>query len=140
MSAHTKEPWSFSNDLNGRVNIFGNGGQQVIFSGAQFINQPNNVRRIVACVNACRGVSNEDLEMDNAAFIQVFNERSQLRDDLATAEQDARQKMARISRLEAEREQMLAVLKQAAEINPFGSVENAIVRDAAKRLIDNTEG
>ena len=36
--------------------------------------QKANARRIVACIHACAGISNEDLEMDNSAFIRVFRE------------------------------------------------------------------
>ncbi len=37
--------------------------------------------------------------------------------------------------LMAERNELLAALKLAAEINPFGSVENAAARDAARAAI-----
>lgn len=85
---HTPEPWE--------VCAFGIGLHANNIPICQFHNKlgddfPNceaNARRIVACVNACAGIPNEDLEMDNSAFIRVFNERNELvkqRDDLLAA-------------------------------------------------------
>jgi len=41
--------------------------------------QKANARRIAVCVNACKGIPNEQLEMDSAAFIDVFNEYNALK-------------------------------------------------------------
>lgn len=144
MIEHTKGSIAFRADGDANhyamIDKSGRWLMSVLMNGEQLTAQQEaNLRRIVACWNACQCVSTADLEMDNAAFIQVFNERNQLRADVETAEQDSRQKQARINRLEAERAQMIAALRLSAEINPFGSTENARVRDAAKWLIDNLE-
>jgi hypothetical protein len=69
-----------------------------------------NARRVVACWNACLDVPTEVLE--------------NLADDGAT--------IAPIYRdLLVQRDELLKALKLAAEINPYGSVENAAARDAA---------
>ena len=36
-------------------------------------------RRIVACVNACDGIPNVQLECDNVEFVRIFNERNTLK-------------------------------------------------------------
>ncbi|MBU0752380.1 MAG: hypothetical protein KJ787_13990 [Gammaproteobacteria bacterium] len=88
--SHTKEPWKFvgeENPLDHEMDFF--------ITDAAGINQvcrvdlsEHNARRIVACVNACRGIPNEHLEADDVAFILVFNERNTLkqqRDELVAA-------------------------------------------------------
>lgn len=136
MIAHTQGRITFKADGDANhYTLLDEGGRwlmSVLMNGEQLTaKQEANLRRIAVCWNACKGVSTEDLEMDNAAFIRVFNERNQLRADIETAEQDSRQKQARINRLEFERESMILALKLAAEINPFGSIENALARTAA---------
>lgn len=64
MSEHTKEPWHlFGKDLH----VMGNDWSDAANRGiphAQWTHNcsPEDARRIVACVNACAGVSNEVLE------------------------------------------------------------------------------
>lgn len=63
MTDHSKEPWSFNVNLsNPRFNLFAEGGKRAILSEALMINQSANIRRIVACVNACADESTEFLE------------------------------------------------------------------------------
>lgn len=54
MMEHTKEPWSMD-AVSG--NIIGNNGELICESVT-----PKDARRIVACVNACAGLSTELLE------------------------------------------------------------------------------
>lgn len=77
-SNHTKEPWAAYKDGKREMNnvnhfIKSLAGDLVSYGHLS----EDDARRIVACVNACRGISNADLEMDNAAFIRVFNERTE---------------------------------------------------------------
>ena len=72
MSEHTKEPWivaeeSFDNDGIQESVIRALGGRAVIAVTIEFgENNPNmreaNARRIVACVNACAGVTDEQFD------------------------------------------------------------------------------
>lgn len=135
MIAHTQGRITFKADGDANhYTLLDEGGRwlmSVLMNGEQLTaKQEANLRRIAACWNACKGVSTADLEMDGAAF-QVFNDRNQLRAAIEAAEQDSRRMQARINRLEFERESMILALKLAAEINPFGSIENALARTAA---------
>lgn len=62
MSGHSPEPWKFSIDADGRVNIFVDDGRVVTLCHARL--RPEDARRIVACVNACAAIPTEDLEKD----------------------------------------------------------------------------
>ncbi len=76
MSEHTPEPWGLRTVLHGAMNVKGLGiiqAETVPFTVTEciaFIDpeelvgdlQRANARRIVACVNACRGMSTEELE------------------------------------------------------------------------------
>jgi hypothetical protein len=39
---------------------------------------PEQMVRIVACVNACKGIPNVQLECDEPTFVRIFNERNRL--------------------------------------------------------------
>lgn len=66
---HTPEPWVYSEDCDSRGHYVGFGPVNK-FVGETHISVNNfctvqaktNAHRIVACVNACKGFSNEDLE------------------------------------------------------------------------------
>ena len=60
MSGHSPEPWKYSTDVGGRVNIFVDDGRRVTLCHAHL--RPEDARRIVACVNACAAIPTEDLE------------------------------------------------------------------------------
>ena len=60
MSGHSPEPWKFSTDVDGRVNIFVDDGRTVTLCHARL--RPEDARRIVACVNACAAIPTEELE------------------------------------------------------------------------------
>lgn len=78
---------------------------------------PEDAIRILVCVNACAGFSNDELEGANLHkdSIDAQNEIDELRTDLATAEQYSRQKQARIDRLERERDELLLYKNLAKE-------------------------
>ena len=63
---HTPEPWSYQASIpeDGFECFFINGERKRIsdFDGPQDDEQFANVRRIVACVNACAGIPTDDLE------------------------------------------------------------------------------
>lgn len=71
MSEHTKEPWP---------QPVGDewGGWEKGSSLSLGILDLADYRRAQLCVNACKGISNADLAMDNARFIEVFRERDEL--------------------------------------------------------------
>lgn len=58
---HTKTPWKIGAMESGQVAIDGANGEEV--TGWM---QPEDARRIVACVNACDGLDTEKLEAQNA--------------------------------------------------------------------------
>ena len=66
MSGHSPEPWKYSTDMDGRVNIFVDDGRVVTLCHAHL--RPEDARRIVACVNACDGLTTEFLETPDLAF------------------------------------------------------------------------
>lgn len=60
---HTPEPWGISPDVD--THIWNKGGDiQIAACNLDNVNSIANARRIVACVNACRSVSDEDLADD----------------------------------------------------------------------------
>ena len=75
MSNHTKEPWLCDKrtvyTLNKKgFNIFSAVVQDCRTSNSEM---EENARRIVACVNACEGISTENLE-DNKPIIELAND------------------------------------------------------------------
>ena len=75
MSNHTKEPWLCDKRtvyaLNKKgFNIFSAVVQDCRTSNSEM---EENARRIVACVNACEGISTENLE-DNKPIIELAND------------------------------------------------------------------
>lgn len=85
---HTPEPWEVS-ALGGGLHANDVPICQFFNDcGDDFQNHEANARRIVACVNACAGIPNEQLECDNIEFVRIFNERNHLkqqRDELHKA-------------------------------------------------------
>lgn len=98
---HTPEPWGISHDNHDGWPLVMAGGQIVAnvnaesFSGgvAHLIDMPaeSNARRIVACVNACDGISQQYLEELNGETLvdkqlELIRQRDELRAALERAE------------------------------------------------------
>ena len=67
MSEHTKEPWYITWDGQQRVMVRADLAPDftrvvAICYGPNIPERDANARRIAACVNACRGITTEDLE------------------------------------------------------------------------------
>ena len=66
MMKHTKEPWVAEKTLQGRDSSISNRRGKTVAIAYQNENidgdDLSNARRIVACVNACEGITNEALE------------------------------------------------------------------------------
>jgi hypothetical protein len=65
MSKHTSEPWSFDkydNTIAGDEMLLLGGIRTPMTAGPRMDEGRANARRIVTCVNACRGLTTEDLE------------------------------------------------------------------------------
>lgn len=114
--SHTKEPWDAG--PNGINIIDPKTGFLIAFTHGNNLKRRGDIRRIVACVNACAGISNADLEMDNSAFINVFNERSEWK---ARAEFSFRER----DKLTKQRDELLAALEKAAEVFDFYAKHHA---------------
>lgn len=73
--SHTKEPWIYElPDADHEGIIIGRRGGAVV--DGEF--SDDNARRIVACVNACAGIPNEVLEMDQPQFVAILKQRAEL--------------------------------------------------------------
>lgn len=84
MIEHTPEPWKWhtQGEANEYCMLTHDGRWVISFRQNGELTderQKANARRIAACVNACKGVTNEQLEMDAVAFVEVFNERNTLK-------------------------------------------------------------
>lgn len=104
MSQHTKGPWHIE-PANRKDNwrIVGANGQVVsIFAAGMDM---DNARRIVACVNACEGISTDQLE----------KEASNVREWLEQKRIDAIDMAARNLDLKQQRDQLLAALEKAVD-------------------------
>ncbi|MGL5283860.1 MAG: hypothetical protein ACRC8W_19340 [Plesiomonas shigelloides] len=92
MSNHNPAPWRYSSnrymaavlcdteipEIRGANDVESYGGHLICESVAI-----RNAQRIVACVNACEGVSNEDL-IDGASVKEIISQRDELLDALKT--------------------------------------------------------
>lgn len=63
-------------------------GMDIEFTGQHGIEQKANARRIVACVNACAGISIESLEAGGIGSILSLGLEEQKRGDMAERERD----------------------------------------------------
>lgn len=97
---HTPEPWEiFGSDKN-RIGH----GQEAVASTHTYFNHRDeaNARRIVACVNACAGISTEKLEENAADPIAGLFGRMAAREG------------TRADKAESQRDELLAALKEIA--------------------------
>lgn len=110
MTNHTPEPWSYSgleiigsyadDDVRKIANLSSTVGKFEI--------EKANARRIVACVNACKGLSNEDLEngaLFSAAGIELFGENNEIK--ILSAQ---------VAALISQRDKMLSALKGVVRV------------------------
>ena len=60
---HTKEPWEFRDIYSYGIGFIYGAGIEVAETNGNSLEEINaNAKRIVACVNACAGITNEALE------------------------------------------------------------------------------
>lgn len=105
MSEHTKEPWGVSSECSTIIKQFDFMGESNLIigsasggstSGPHFPEDPvANARRIVACVNACEGISTEYLEKFSATTFNDFKRMKEQRDELLTALEEVLERMDR---------------------------------------------
>jgi len=75
VSGHTKEPWHTGKGML-QLNIYDVDSHGVATALQHRIEAEANARRIVACVNACAGISNEQLEDGKLdVFLQALHIR-----------------------------------------------------------------
>jgi hypothetical protein len=89
----------------------------------------------------------EQAEWSAASHTHAIHERDRLHADLNDVQDQRRAAFRTIERLHDElgkvceqRDELLDALRLAANVNPFGSVENAAARDAARAAIAKAEG
>lgn len=70
MDNHTKEPWRVYTYPQGDSDIFDSNDRSIISGSTGLIDIESNASRIVACVNACAGLSTVELEL-----VAAFGER-----------------------------------------------------------------
>ena len=70
---HTPEPWRIGAMESGLVAIDGADGSEV----TGFIN-PEDARRIIACLQSCSGIPTEQLEAYPGAVLRVMQQRDEL--------------------------------------------------------------
>ena len=103
---HTPEPWRTAERSGFPFHIDDARGESVAVMLADDDHDEqrglDNARRIVACVNACAGIPNEQLECDNVEFVRIFNERNTLKQ---------------------QRDELLAALEEALPMVPCGSFD-----------------
>lgn len=94
MSKHSLEPWKLSTDMDGRVNIFMNDGREVTLCHSHLRHE--DARRIVACVNACAGISTEQLDSWASMGRPILQSLKELKDE---ADREAEQRDALLEAL-----------------------------------------
>lgn len=110
MSEHTKEPWSQNESLVNGYEIWAGGIMLASTGHAKF--DYENTRRIVACVNACEGISTGALELMvsegdslNEMFKREAAESQTERDELLAALKQLRANCDTGERDEGERDE-----------------------------------
>ena len=96
MSRHTREPWKYEKELSAGCDEWlismdaGDRGRGICIAETRpgsVASGQENARRIVACVNACRGISTDELEQHGlvSAFGAELMELEKQRDELLAA-------------------------------------------------------
>lgn len=137
MIEHTKEPWATCGCGHCAL-VWGNNGKTLIAEGADqsesdvsadLDEQVANARRIVACVNACKGM--KDPEADIAA----------LRAEVATPVLVATNRLAdSLADARAQRDELLAALKHANKLIALMGLGDCGDVDYIKQAIAHSEG
>lgn len=114
--SYTKEPWHEGFKVTGGRNICAPITGKII----AIVETDDDARRIVACVNACAGISTEVLERGPDSVYMYAKDIAKQRDDLtadiATLDQEARQVRARLARVEGERDRLLSALSELVSL------------------------
>ena len=98
MSKHTPEPWVRGERLLDIVSSKGNLVARLAGTVGKCEIEDANLRRIVACVNACAGVSNGELAMTTMSVVLArINEAEQQRDELLAALEEAKSVLSSIN-------------------------------------------
>lgn len=118
---HTPEPWTYARieaSPTGAIQPYSpwiNGaGPRLVNVDRSYCIHADDMRRIVACVNACAGMKTEELENYKREYVlgmhvaDLVKQRDELQADIATIEQEARQMRARMERLESENAELTA--------------------------------
>jgi hypothetical protein len=79
---HTPEPWKVAPHDEDFAEIVGSDGSDIVFGLDTVYVEIENAARIVACVNACKGLTNEELQ-SNAVYA-VIQERDELKKDVSS--------------------------------------------------------
>ncbi len=105
MNAHTNEPWPVFTDIATMVTPNPDGTPVAIISWDDYI-------RARACVNACAGIPNEELECDNVTFAKLLLERAKFRSQ--------RDKLLKLllerAKFRSQRDKLLAALSELIEV------------------------
>lgn len=136
--SHTKEPWrvaeeSFDNDGIQESVIRALGGRAVIAVTIDFVeNNPNmreaNASRIVACVNACAGITTEGLEAtarQGSTLCELMNEQTARIGEVER----------KLFQAEKQRDELLGALETLARSLPQIGCERAQMMDYANAAI-----
>jgi hypothetical protein len=113
---HTKEPWAVHQDASGDLFISavedGKWVAEIGCPGEDGAEQ--DARRIVACVNACAGISTGNLEQ-NAPVIELANKYNQV---IQQRDEHRDGRLAALEKLvvsEAQRDELLAALSEVVD-------------------------
>ena len=152
MSNHTKAPWSWQAESENLAYLVESDDATIIARlsaddvSNNFSRVVANTRRIVACVNACEGISTENLE-DNKPIIELANDyNAALKQldvfaELAAFHRDARLgALKELAIVERQRDELLAAcLKTLSENGHLADGDNCTLIDI-KLAIRRVEG
>ena len=86
--SHTPEPWSYDLSDGCDLRIYSETNSNIVY-GCGCCGSPNcedaDARRIVACINACAGISTEQLECPGGNVAKVAGRLMKQRDELLAA-------------------------------------------------------
>lgn len=114
MRKHTKEPWKVEKELNSRSGEWlismdaGDKGRGIAIAETRVGSgcEEENAKRIVACVNACKGLETDGLGQLATAVNKRYNDMKSQRDDLLCALKQAREYLSEIRECAGKSEKM----------------------------------